>query len=394
MLISLALLFLSAMTLGGIMKRLQLPPLIGMLLAGVLMGPNCLNWLDTSLLNISVQLRKMALVIILFKAGLSLKWADLKKVGRPALLMSFVPALFELTAVTLLAPLLLDITRLEAAILGCVLAAVSPAVVVPKMVALMETGWGTQKRIPQLILAGASLDDIIVIILFTSFTELAQGQSASGWQLAQIPISIFSGLLLGACMGLLLTAVWKKWMPNHITALLTTLSAAFILITVEDWLSGIMSVSGLLAVMAAANILQLRLLALSRELTAYFSQLWEPAQMVLFVLVGAAVDIRYAAGAGLGIIALIFLALIVRVTGVALCMIKTPLNLKERLFCMIAYLPKATVQAAIGGVPLALGLECGQLVLTAAVVAILITAPLGAIGMERSCCRLLTKEPT
>lgn len=391
MLASIALIFLTGLLLGWVLKRLHLPPLIGMLLAGILLGPGCLNVLDDALLAISPALRKIALVIILVKAGLSVRLQDLRQVGRPALLMAFVPAVCELLTVTLLGPWLLGLTRLEAAILGSVLAAVSPAVVVPQMVELMEQGWGTQKRVPQLILAGASLDDVVVIVLFTSLTGLTQGQAVSGWQLASIPLSILLGLAAGAGVGLLLCVLMKKWKPNTLHAVLVVLSASFLLVSAEDWLS--VPLSGLLAVMAGANVLQLRLPALARQLTGMFSKIWVPAQVLLFVLVGAAVDIRYAAQAGWGVVLLILLALAVRTLGVCLCLVKTPLNLRERLFCMIAYLPKATVQAAIGGVPLAMGLGCGQLILTTAVVAIVLTAPLGAIGMHCTYRRLLEQEP-
>ena len=391
MLASIALIFLTGLLLGWVLKRLHLPPLIGMLLAGILLGPGCLNALDDALLAISPALRKIALVIILIKAGLSVRLQDLRQVGRPALLMAFVPAVCELLTVTLLGPWLLGLTRLEAAILGSVLAAVSPAVVVPQMVELMEQGWGTQKRVPQLILAGASLDDVVVIVLFTSLTGLTQGQAVSGWQLASIPLSILLGLAAGDGVGLLLCVLMKKWKPNTLHAVLVVLSASFLLVSAEDWLS--VPLSGLLAVMAGANVLQLRLPALARQLTGMFSKIWVPAQVLLFVLVGAAVDIRYAAQAGWGVVLLILLALAVRTLGVCLCLVKTPLNLRERLFCMIAYLPKATVQAAIGGVPLAMGLGCGQLILTTAVVAIVLTAPLGAIGMHCTYRQLLEKEP-
>lgn len=390
MLASIALIFLTGLLLGWVLKRLHLPPLIGMLLAGILLGPGCLNVLDDALLAISPALRKIALVIILVKAGLSVRLQDLRQVGRPALLMAFVPAVCELLTVTLLGPWLLGLTRLEAAILGSVLAAVSPAVVVPQMVELMEQGWGTQKRVPQLILAGASLDDVVVIVLFTSLTGLTQGQAVSGWQLASIPLSILLGLGAGAGVGLLLCVLMKQW-TNTLHAVLVVLSASFLLVSAEDWLS--IPLSGLLAVMAGANVLQLRLPALARQLTGMFSKIWVPAQVLLFVLVGAAVDIRYAAQAGWGVVLLILLALAVRTLGVCLCLVKTPLNLRERLFCMIAYLPKATVQAAIGGVPLAMGLGCGQLILTTAVVAIVLTAPLGAIGMHCTYRRLLEQEP-
>ena len=387
---SIALLFLTCMLLAALLQRLHLPPLLGMLLAGILLGPSVLNLLDDGLLAISGSLRKIALLIILARAGLTLRRSDLKKVGRPALLMCFVPALCELAAVTLLGPYFLDISRLEAAILGSVLAAVSPAVVVPQMLRLMEEGWGTERCIPQLILAGASMDDIVVIVLFTAFTGLAQGSGVSGWQLAAVPVSVVTGLAGGTLAGLVLTLLLRRWKPEGLRLCLVFLSVAFLMAALEDW--GVVPFSGLLAVMAAANLLQQRQPEAGDALQRQLSQLWVPAQMLLFALVGAAVDLHYAGQMGAGMLALLGLALLCRMLGVALCLLRTPLRPKERLFCMIAYLPKATVQAAVGGVPLAMGLACGQLVLTGAVAAILLTAPLGAIGMACTYRHLLTQD--
>lgn len=387
---SIALLFLTCMLLAALLQRLHLPPLLGMLLAGILLGPSVLNLLDDGLLAISGSLRKIALLIILARAGLTLRRSDLKKVGRPALLMCFVPALCELAAVTLLGSYFLGISRLEAAILGSVLAAVSPAVVVPQMLRLMEEGWGTERCIPQLILAGASMDDIVVIVLFTAFTGLAQGSGVSGWQLAAVPVSVVTGLAGGMLAGLVLTLLLRRWKPEGLRLCLVFLSVAFLLAALEDW--GVVPFSGLLAVMAAANLLQQRQPEAGDALQRQLSQLWVPAQMLLFALVGAAVDIHYAGQMGAGMLALLGLALLCRMLGVALCLLRTPLRPKERLFCMIAYLPKATVQAAVGGVPLAMGLACGQLVLTGAVAAILLTAPLGAIGMACTYRHLLTQD--
>ncbi len=387
---SIALLFLTCMLLAALLRRLHLPPLLGMLLAGILLGPSVLNLLDDGLLAISGSLRKIALLIILARAGLTLRRSDLKKVGRPALLMCFVPALCELAAVTLLGPYFLDISRLEAAILGSVLAAVSPAVVVPQMLRLMEEGWGTERCIPQLILAGASMDDIVVIVLFTAFTGLAQGSGVSGWQLAAVPVSVVTGLAGGTLAGLVLTLLLRRWKPEGLRLCLVFLSVAFLMAALEDW--GVVPFSGLLAVMAAANLLQQRQPEAGDALQRQLSQLWVPAQMLLFALVGAAVDLHYAGQMGAGMLALLGLALLCRMLGVALCLLRTPLRPKERLFCMIAYLPKATVQAAVGGVPLAMGLTCGQLVLTGAVAAILLTAPLGTIGMACTYRHLLTQD--
>lgn len=399
MLPSLALVFLVGLALAAVCQRLRLPRIIGMLATGVVLGPYVLDLLAPSLLGISAELRQMALIIILIKAGLSLDLADLKKVGRPALLMAFLPAVFEIAAFVLLAPAVLGVTRLEGAILGAVLGAVSPAVVVPKMVRLMETGWGTDKHIPQLILAGASLDDVFVIVLFSTFVGMAQGGGASLAALANIPLSILLGILLGAGCGWLLAAFFETaYAHEHLIRnsfkVIVVLGAAFLLMAAETWLEGVVAVSGLLAVMSMACVLQRKSTALvAGRLAEKFGKLWLAAEVILFVLVGAAVDIRYTLGASLAAVGMIFLALAFRSAGVLLCLAGTPLSFKERLFCVVAYLPKATVQAAIGSVPLALGLPCGKLVLSVAVLSILLTAPLGAIGMDLTCQRLLRQTP-
>lgn len=398
MLASLSLIFLIGLAAAAICQTLKLPRMIGMLATGVVLGPFVLDFLDPSILGISAELRQMALIIILIKAGLSLRISDLKKVGRPAILMSFLPALLEILAFLLFAPMLLGVTLLDAAIMGAVLGAVSPAVVVPKMVSLMETRYGTRKSIPQMILAAASLDDVFVIVLFSTFVGMAQGGSASAMDFAEIPVSIVLGIALGGILGFLLgaffeTAYAHKHLIRNSTKVIVLLGASFLLITIETWLEGLVSVSGLLAVMSMACVLQMKSTpSVSGRLSEKFGKLWIAAEVLLFVLVGAAVDIRYTLGAGLAAIGLIFLALIFRSVGVWLCLIGTPLNFKERTFCMIAYLPKATVQAAIGSVPLSLGLPCGNIVLSVAVLSILLTAPLGAFGMEVTYKRLLTKE--
>ncbi|MEG2519467.1 MAG: cation:proton antiporter [Oscillospiraceae bacterium] len=392
MLSSLALIFLIGMTLGWIFNKFKLPPLVGMLLAGVLLGPCLLNILDPKILSISPDLRQLALIVILIKAGLALDITDLKKVGRPAILMSFLPAVFEIAAVVIFAPLLLGVSIIEAAIIGAVLGAVSPAVVVPKMVSLMEGGYGTDKSIPQLILAGASLDDVFVIVLFTAFVGLEQGEAISLWSFGQIPISIVLGLLLGLVVGLALAFIFEKIHMRDSAKVVIILAISFLLVALEGWAAPIVSVSGLLAVMSTAIALSRKSPVRGQRLSAKFGKLWVAAEVVLFVLVGAAVDITYAAKAGLPVVALILIALCFRCVGVLVCLVKTRLNFRERIFCLISYIPKATVQAAIGAVPLALGLGCGQLVLTVAVVSIIITAPLGAFGMEHSYKRLLTQS--
>lgn len=383
---------------AAICQKLKLPRIIGMLLTGILLGPYALNWLDESILGISSQLRQIALIIILIKAGLSLNLADLKKVGRPAVMMACVPASFEILAYVLFAPAILGVSRVEAAVMGAVLGAVSPAVVVPRMVQLMETQYGTKKSIPQMILAGASCDDIFVIVLFSTFSSMAQGGSVQVMDFVNIPISIVLGLALGAVAGYLLggffeTAYAHKHYVRNSMKVIVVLGVAFLLMAIETWAKGIVSISGLLAVVAMACVLKLRSTTfVSKRLSEKFGKLWLAAEVLLFVLVGAAVDIRYTMNAGIVAVVMIGIALLFRAVGVMLCMVGTRLNVKERLFCIIAYLPKATVQAAIGSVPMAMGLACGQIVLSVAVLAILITAPLGAIGMDASYQKLLEKE--
>lgn len=398
MLTSLAFIFLVGLALATVFQYLKLPRIIGMLLTGILLGPYVLNLLDPSILMISADLRKLALVIILIKAGLSLNIDDLKKIGRPALLMSFLPATFEILAFVLFAPSIFHIDVIEAAIIGAVLGAVSPAVVVPRMVELMEKKYGTNKKIPQMILAGSSLDDVFVIVLFTTFLGMAQGGSANVMDFVNIPISIVLGLLLGAAVGYFLAWFFEtNYSHEHLirnsTKVIIILGTAFILIAVEDWLEGIISVSGLLAVMSMAMVIAMRSTPqVTKRLQAKYGKLWIAAEVILFVLVGAAVDIRYTLGAGLGAVLMIFIGLCFRSIGVVLCLLGCGYNKKELLYCIIAYLPKATVQAAIGSVPLSVGLPCGKLVLSVAVLSILITAPLGAIGMDYSYKHLLVKE--
>ena len=398
MLTSLSLIFLVGLAMGAICQKLKLPRIIGMLVTGIILGPYVLDFLDPSILSISADLRKMALIIILIKAGLSLDLNDLKKVGRPAVMMSFVPASCEILAYTVFAPLLLDVTRTEGALMGAVLSAVSPAVVVPRMVQLMEKKYGTEKAIPQMILAGASCDDIFVIVLFTTFLGIAQGGHANIMDFVNIPISIILGVLLGAITGYLLylffeTSYARKHYVRNSMKVIIVLGVSFLLIAIEGWMESKISVSGLLAVTSMAVVLKMKSTTfVSKRLSEKFGKLWLAAEVILFVLVGAAVDIRYTLNAGIAAVALIFLALAIRSCGVLLCTIGTSLTGKERLFCVIAYLPKATVQAAIGSVPLAAGLSCGKIILSVAVMGIVITAPLGAFGMDMTYQKLLIKE--
>lgn len=400
MLESLALILIVGLAMGTICEKIKLPRIIGMLITGIVLGPYVLDLFDPSILSISAELRKIALIIILLKAGLSLNLSDLKKVGRPAVMMSFVPASFEIIGYIIFAPIILGINRVEAAVMGAVLGAVSPAVVVPRMVQLMEEKYGTDKSIPQMILAGASCDDIFVIVLFTTFLGMAQGEKASVMEFVNIPISIVLGVIAGAAAGFILYFIFKtaykhKRCIRNSTKLIIILGVSFLLVTVEGRLEGKVALSGLLAVVSMACVLKIKYTGLvSQRLSAKFGKLWIAAEVILFVLVGAAVDIRYTLEAGGTAVLMIFAALIFRAAGVMLCTVKTGFTWKERLFCVIAYLPKATVQAAIGSVPLAAGLECGKIILSVAVMAIIITAPLGAFGMDISYKKLLKKEHT
>lgn len=395
MLTSLAFIFLAGLAMAALCQSLKLPRIIGMLITGILLGPYVLDLFDPSILSISSDLRQMALIIILLKAGLSLNLADLKKVGRPAIMMACVPASCELLAFFLFAPYILGVTRTEAAVMGAVLAAVSPAVVVPRMVHLMETGYGTEKSIPQLIMAGASCDDIYVIVLFSTFTSMAQGGSAHIMDFVNIPISIILGILLGAVTGYALSLFFElayrhdRYIRNSVKVIII-LGMSFMLMAIQNWLDGIVSVSGLLAVVSMACVIKIKCIpSVTKRLSEKFGKLWLAAEVILFVLVGAAVDIRYTLTAGLAAVGMILLALVFRSIGVSLCLLGTDLTWKERLFCVISYLPKATVQAAIGSVPLAMGLPCGKLVLSVAVLGILITAPLGAFGIDMTYKKLL-----
>ena len=398
MLTSLAFVFLAGLAAAAVCSAIKLPRIIGMLLVGIVLGPHILNVLDDSILSISSELRQMALIIILLKAGLSLDLSDLRQVGRPAVLLSCLPATCELAGYILLAPYLLGVNRIEAAVMGAVLAAVSPAVVVPRMVFLMENRWGTDKSIPQMLLAGASCDDIYVIVLFTTFTGIAQGGNAKAADFLNIPVSVVLGIAVGAAAGYALSRFFEAaFAHNHMVRgsvkIIIVLSVSFLLVALETVLKGRIALSGLLAVTSMACMLARKTTGEVRaRLSEKFGKLWIAAELILFVLVGAAVDIRYVSETGLAAVLMVFAALIFRAAGVVLCLAGTKLSRRERLFCVIAYLPKATVQAAIGSVPLAMGLPCGKIVLSVAVLAILITAPLGALGMDAAYRKLLKYE--
>ena len=389
MLTSIAIILLFGLLVGWIFSKMRLPSLLGMIIVGIVLSPNCLNLVDDSILTISGDLRQIALVIILTRAGLSLNLSDLKKVGRPAILMCFVPACIEMVGTLIFAPLLLGVSILDAAIIGSVMAAVSPAVVVPRMIKLIENGYGRDKSIPQLILAGASVDDVFVLVVFTALTTLASTGDVAAISFLQIPISILLGVLLGGFVGTILVWFFRKFHIRDSVKVLIILSVSFLLLELQTGLEGIVPVSGLLAIMSMGIIINQKYDVLAKRLSVKYNKLWLGAEIFLFVLVGIAVDLKYALAAGVVAIVLVILALLFRMMGVAISLVKTRLNKKERLFCAIAYTPKATVQAALGTVPLAMGLPCGEIVLTVAVISILITAPLGAICVDNLYKKLL-----
>ena len=391
MLTSIAIILLFGLLVGWIFSKMKLPSLLGMIIVGIVLSPHCLNLVDDSILTISGDLRQIALVIILTRAGLSLNFSDLKKVGRPAILMCFVPACIEMMGTIIFAPLLLGVSILDAAIIGSVIAAVSPAVVVPRMIKLIEDGYGTDKSIPQLILAGASVDDVFVIVVFTALTTLASTGEVSAISFIQIPTSILLGVLLGGVVGSVLVWFFRRFHMRDSVKVLIILSVSFLLLELQTRLEGIVPVSGLLAIMSVGIIINQKYDVLAKRLSVKYNKLWLGAEIFLFVLVGIAVDLKYALAAGVVVILLVILALVFRMMGVAISLVKTKLNKKERLFCAVAYTPKATVQAALGTVPLAMGLSCGEIVLMVAVISILITAPFGAICVDNLYKKLLSK---
>lgn len=391
MLLSISLILILGMFMGWICQKIKLPSLLGMLITGIVLGPYVLNLLDDSILGISAELRKIALIIILTRAGLGLDLSGLKMIGRPAVLMCFVPASFELIGMILLAPKLMGLTVLEAAIMGAVLAAVSPAVVVPRMVKLMDEGYGVNEGIPQLILAGASVDDVYVIVLFSTFVGMMQGEGASILKFVNIPISIFLGIAIGLLIGVLLAYFFKKMHIRDTSKVLIILSISFLLVVMEDKLSTPITFSALIAIMFIGIGLQKKRETVAKRLSVKYGKLWVAAEVFLFVLVGATVNIGYLGKVGVKALIVIIGALVFRMFGVFVCLLGTSLKRKERLFTMLAYTPKATVQAAIGGIPLALGFTCGDLVLTVAVLAIVLTAPLGAFAIDLSYKKLLNR---
>lgn len=392
MLLSIALILVVGMAMGWICRKVKLPSLLGMLLTGIVLGPYVLNLLDDSILSISSELRKIALIIILTRAGLGLDLTGLKKIGRPAVFMCFVPASFEILGIVLLAPKIIGVSVLEAAVMGAVLAAVSPAVVVPRMVKLMEEGYGTKQGIPQLILAGASVDDVYVIVLFSTFLGMMQGKGVSAVSFINIPVSILLGIAIGLILGAALSLYFEKVHIRDTAKVLIILSISFFLVVIEDTLMTPITFSALIAIMFIGIGLKKKREVVAVRLSAKYGKLWVASEIFLFVLVGATVNITYLKNVGVKALILIAGALIFRMLGVFVCLLKTEFTGKERLFVMMAYTPKATVQAAIGGIPLSLGLACGDIVLTVAVLAIVLTAPLGAFAIDLSYKKLLLKE--
>lgn len=391
MLTSLAIIFLCGMILGSVFKKFKLPSLIGMLITGILLGPYVLNLLHESILFISADLRQLALIIILTRAGLSLDLNDLKKIGRPAVLMSFIPACFEMAGTIVFALWLLGLPLLDAAILAAVVASASPAVIVPRMLNFIENGYGTNKSIPQLVLAGDSVDDIFNIVVFTSLIGLTGGEKISLIRFAEIPLSILLGIIIGILSGFFLTMLFKKIHIRDSAKIITLLSIAFIFVATEEYIKNIFPFSGLLSVMTIGVVILKNIPVTAKRLSSKFSKLWVGAEILLFVLVGAGMDIGYVKSAGFKTIILLMAVFVIRSIGILLCLLKTNLNWKERLFCTFTGIPKATVQAAIGGVPLAMGLPNGGIILAVAVIAILFTAPLGAFTIDNTYKRLLTK---
>ena len=392
MLLSIALILVVGMAMGWICRKVKLPSLLGMLLTGIVLGPYVLNLLDDSILSISSELRKIALIIILTRAGLGLDLTGRKKIGRPAVFMCFVPASFEMLGMILLAPKIMGVSVLEAAVMGAVLAAVSPAVVVPRMVKLMEEGYGTKQGIPQLILAGASVDDVYVIVLFSTFLGMMQGKGVSAVSFINIPVSILLGIAIGLILGAALSLYFEKVHIRDTAKVLIILSISFFLVVIEDTLMTPITFSALIAIMFIGIGLKKKREVVAVRLSAKYGKLWVASEIFLFVLVGATVNITYLKNVGVKALILIAGALIFRMLGVFVCLLKTEFTGKERLFVMMAYTPKATVQAAIGGIPLSLGLACGDIVLTVAVLAIVLTAPLGALAIDLSYKKLLLKE--
>ncbi|MCR5214266.1 MAG: cation:proton antiporter [Eubacterium sp.] len=391
MLLSIGLIILSGLLLGTFCKKIRFPSLFGMIIAGIIIGPHVLNLIDSSILDVSSEIRRIALIIILIRAGLKLDISVLKKVGRPAILMCFLPACLEIIGMVLVAPMMFGISRLDAAILGTVIGAVSPAVIVPRMIKLIDEGYGKDKGIPQMILAGASVDDVFVIVMFTTFTGLAQGNDLSIMSFVNIPVSIIIGIIIGLIVGYILYKWFSNIKMNLIIMTVIMLSVSFLLSTIETKFPMIPFAS-LIGIMCMGIMVRRKDQDMALKMSGQYDKLWTVAEIFLFVLVGASVEINYLKEAGIKAVLLILIVLLFRMVGVFICIIGTGMTFKEKAFCMIAYTPKATVQAAIGGLPLAMGLPCGEIVLVISVVAILLTAPMGAFGIDLTYRKCLNQD--
>jgi NhaP-type Na+/H+ or K+/H+ antiporter len=378
---------------GVLFEKIKLPKIIGMIFIGILIGPSVLNIINGSVLNISAELRQTALVIILTRAGLSLDLENLKKIGRPALLMCFVPAIFEIAVITLIAPPLLGVTIFEALLIGSVVAAVSPAIIIPRMLKLQEAGYGKNKNVPELIMAGASVDDIFVIVLFYAFLGLSSGNALNLRTLVEIPVSIILGIIIGIVVGLGISRTLKKITVNEITQFLIVFAMSLALLGFETFIQTHVKFSALISIITLGMVIFLDNKIVATILQKQYASLWVFFEIILFVLVGISVDLNYVLSAGFMPIVVILIALIGRTIGVYISLIFTNLNFKERLFIIISYIPKATVQASIGAIALTNGLSVGPLILTIAVFSILITAPIGAILTDLSYKKLL-QQPT
>lgn len=392
MLTSLALIFLCGLVLGSLFSRCRLPALLGMLATGMLLGPWGLDWLDAGTLALSPDLRRLALVIILIRAGLAIAPATLGQNGRAAGLLCFLPAACEIVGIVLLAPLLLGIAGLDAAILGTTVAAGSPAVVAPAMLRLEEQGYGRRHRIPQMLMASASVDGVFAVVLFTSFLAFARDGAFSLAEAGRIPVAIVSGIAAGMGLGLLLPAFFRRFPARDSIKVIIVLSLALLLLSLENGGGRALPFSGLLAATCLGIGLRGKNPPLAARLGEKFSKLWLAFEILLFALVGAAVDPSAAIAAGGAAAALICGALAFRMLGVLISLARTAIPFRERLFCLIALVPKATVQAVVGGIPLALGLPYGKTVLTVSVLSILIAAPLGALGIAIAAPKLLSRD--
>ena len=392
MLTDIAIIFVFGIFMAYIFEKIGLAPIIGMLIAGIIISPNQLNFVSDDIINLSADLRQIALVTILTRAGLALNFDKLKKVGRPAILLSFVPASIEMLGIIIFAKRFFSIDTIDAGILAAVLAAVSPAIVVPRMIKLIDEGYGADKNIPEMILAGASVDDVFVIVFFSSFLALKTGGTLSAMSFLNIPISIITGILLGIVAGKILAIVFEKIKVNDIYKAMIFIGISFLMLRLQNVIEKYLALSALISIMTAGITINRKNTKLSTKLLDSYNRLWKVFELFLFVLVGISVNLAYVREAGFLAVILILIGLIFRMIGVNFSLIKTNLNKNERLFTSFAYLPKATVQAAIGPVALQMGLASGNLILSVSVIAILLTAPLGAILTDKTYKKLLKKS--